>query len=97
MEKKFTWTKYALLGEYVYLGLFFLFPLTFTPLPLEMYVKDEPTKLEFLEIIYIICIYLVLHVTFGTDIQIIIKVFSLIKYFLSNKNLTSPILTLDAN
>ena len=30
-------------------------------------------------------------------IQIIIKVFSLIKYFLSNKNLTSPILTLDAN
>ena len=30
-------------------------------------------------------------------VQIIIKVFSLIKYFLSNKNLTSPILTLDAN
>ena len=30
-------------------------------------------------------------------IQIIIKVFSLIKYFLSNKNLTSPILTLIIN
>ena len=30
-------------------------------------------------------------------IQIIIKVFGLIKYFLSNKILTSPIVTLDAN
>ena len=30
-------------------------------------------------------------------IQIIIKVLRLIKYFLSNKNLTSPILKLDAN
>ena len=33
----------------------------------------------------------------STYIQIITKVFSLIKYFLSNKNVTSPILTLDAN
>ena len=31
------------------------------------------------------------------DIQIIIKVFSLIKYSISNKNMTSPILTLDTN
>ena len=33
----------------------------------------------------------------SNDLQIIIKVFGLIKYFLSNKILTSPILTLDAN
>ena len=37
------------------------------------------------------------YATYSSYIQIIIKVFSLIKYFLSNKNLTSPILTLDAN
>ena len=37
---------YALLGEYK-----IVVPLTFTPPPLEIYVEDEPTKLEFLEII----------------------------------------------
>ena len=40
---------------------------------------------------------MLLHLISETDLQIIIKVFGLIKYFLSNKILTSPILTLDAN